>query len=111
MVQLAIPVRAVGVSKNKMKKRVSTFGNCIFHVYGEQTPLNRLLSFFGTSHDLADVINSAKFHIDRSRGLRRGGGPKIACSHRNAESSIILHCITVHAVIHCLYIQYMALVD
>jgi hypothetical protein len=43
MVQLAIPVRAVGVSKNK--KKVNTFGNCIFHVYGEQTPLNRLLSF------------------------------------------------------------------
>jgi hypothetical protein len=44
MVQLAIPVRAVGVSKNK-KSKVNTFGNCIFHVYGEQTLLNRLLSF------------------------------------------------------------------
>jgi hypothetical protein len=44
MVQLAIPVRAVGVSKNN-RKEVNTFGNCIFHVYGEQTPLNRLLSF------------------------------------------------------------------
>jgi hypothetical protein len=38
MVQVAIPVRAVGVSKNR--KKVNTFGNCIFHVYGEQTPLN-----------------------------------------------------------------------
>ena len=44
MVQVAIPVRAVGVSKNK--KKVNTFSNCIFHVYGEQTPLNRLFSFF-----------------------------------------------------------------
>jgi hypothetical protein len=40
-VQVAIPVRAVGVSKNKKKGK--HFGNCIFHVYGEQTPLNRLL--------------------------------------------------------------------
>jgi hypothetical protein len=45
MVQMAIAVRAVGVRKNK-KKKVNTSGNCIFHVYGEQTPLNRLLSFF-----------------------------------------------------------------
>jgi hypothetical protein len=28
-----------------------------------------------------------------------GRGPKITCSHRKAESSIILHCITVHAVL------------
>jgi hypothetical protein len=33
------------------------------------------------------------------KGLRCGGGPKIACSHRKAESSITLHCTTVHAVI------------
>jgi hypothetical protein len=43
MVQVAIPVRAVGFPKNK--KRVNTSGNCIFHVYREPTPLNRLLSF------------------------------------------------------------------
>jgi hypothetical protein len=43
MVQLAIPVRAVGLSKNK--KKVNTVGNCIFHVYGEQISLNRLVSF------------------------------------------------------------------
>jgi hypothetical protein len=30
----------------------------------------------------------------------RGGGPKIACFHRKAESSIILHCTAVHAVIN-----------
>jgi hypothetical protein len=58
MVQLAIPVRAVGVSKNK--KKANTCGNCIFHVYGEQTPLNRLLSFFAhrvTSPTLSIVQN------------------------------------------------------
>jgi hypothetical protein len=32
------------------------------------------------------------------KGLQCGGGPKIACSHRKAESSIVLHCTTVHAV-------------
>jgi hypothetical protein len=37
------PFGAVGVRKNKEK--VNTSGNCIFHAYGEQTPLNRLLSF------------------------------------------------------------------
>jgi hypothetical protein len=77
MVQVTIPVRAVGVSKNK-KKMVNTFGNCIFHVYGEQTPLNRLLSFFGTSRDLANIINCAKFYIDRSRGY---GGVEVQKSH------------------------------
>jgi hypothetical protein len=43
LVQVAIADGAVEVRKNK--KKVNTFGNCIFHVYGEQTPLNRLLSF------------------------------------------------------------------
>jgi hypothetical protein len=74
MVQVDVAVRAVGLPKNK--KRVNTSGNCIFHVYGEQTPLNRLLSFFGASHDLADVINCAKFHINRSRGYGVAGVQK-----------------------------------
>jgi hypothetical protein len=43
MVQVAILVRAVDVSQNQ--KKVNSFGNCIFHVYGVQTPLNRLLPF------------------------------------------------------------------
>jgi hypothetical protein len=76
MVQVAIPVRAVGVRKNKKKVNMRSSGNCIFHVYGEQTPLNRLLSFFCTSRDLADVINCAKFHIDRSRGYGVAGVQK-----------------------------------
>jgi hypothetical protein len=44
MVQVSFPVRAIGFRKKKEK--VNTSVNCIFHVYGEQTPLNRLLSFF-----------------------------------------------------------------
>jgi hypothetical protein len=35
-------------------------------------------------------------------GLRRGAGPKIACSHREAESSITLHCTAVSAAIRML---------
>jgi hypothetical protein len=100
MVQVAIPVLAVGFRKNKEKVNIS--GNCIFPAYGEQTSLNRLLSFLHIS-DLADVINCAKFRIDRSvkglRNLRCCGAPKIACSHRKAESFITLHCTAVHAVI------------
>jgi hypothetical protein len=84
-----------------MKKKLNTFGNCIFHVYGEETPLNRLLSFL--AHRVtADVINLCKISYRSVKGLRRGGGPKIACSHRKAESSIILHCTTVKAVIQSL---------
>jgi hypothetical protein len=45
MVQVAIPLWAVGVRKKKEVKMRSS-GNCIFHVYGEEAPLNRLLSFF-----------------------------------------------------------------
>jgi hypothetical protein len=59
MVQVAIPVRAVDLPKNKQKE-VNTSGNCIFHVYGEQTPLNRLLSFLAhrvTSLTLSIVLN------------------------------------------------------
>jgi hypothetical protein len=37
--------------------------------------------------------------ISIGQGVTAGRGPKIACSHRKAESSIILHCTTVHAVI------------
>jgi hypothetical protein len=51
-------------------------------------PIEPIVIIFGTSRDLADIINCAKFHIDRSRGYGVGGGPKIACSHRKAESSI-----------------------
>jgi hypothetical protein len=43
MVQIAFFVRSVGLSKNKKKKKVNTLRNRIFHLYGEKTPLNRLL--------------------------------------------------------------------
>jgi hypothetical protein len=74
MVQVAIPVRAVGLPENK--KKVNTSGNCIFHVYGEQTPTEPIVIIFGTSRDLVDLINCAKFHIDRSRGYGVAGVQK-----------------------------------
>jgi hypothetical protein len=37
--------------------------------------------------------------ISIGQGVTVWRGPKIACSHRKAESSIILHCTTAHAVI------------
>jgi hypothetical protein len=40
MVQVAIPIRAVGFRKNKKEVYFTYMG------IGEQTPLNRLLSFF-----------------------------------------------------------------
>jgi hypothetical protein len=63
----------------------------ISRAYGEQTPLKRFFIILRTSLDLADVINFAKFHIDRSRGYGVAGGPKIACPHRKAESFMTLH--------------------
>jgi hypothetical protein len=72
MVQLAFPVRAVGVSKNE--KKGNTFGK-IFHVYGEQTPLNRLLSFLAhrvTSLTLSIVQN----FISIGEGVTAGRGSK-----------------------------------
>jgi hypothetical protein len=61
------------VRKKKKKKKVNTSGNCIFHVYGEQTPLNRWLSFFAHRVTSPMIINCAKFHIDRSRGYGVAG--------------------------------------
>jgi hypothetical protein len=55
---MSFPVRAVTFPKIKKRKGI----------YGEQTPVSRLLSFFCASSDFADVINCAKVHIDRSRG-------------------------------------------
>jgi hypothetical protein len=47
MVQVDIPVRIVGVQKNKKKNKVNmrSSGNCIFHSYGEQTRLDRVLGY------------------------------------------------------------------
>jgi hypothetical protein len=41
-------------------------------------PTERMAIIFGTSRNLADVINCAKFHIDRPRGY---GGAGIQKSH------------------------------
>jgi hypothetical protein len=50
-----------------------SLGNCIFHAYGEQTPLNRLLFFFAHHVTSPIIINCAKFHIDRSGGYGVAG--------------------------------------
>jgi hypothetical protein len=47
----------------------------------------------------ANVINCAKFRIDR-QGVTVGWGPKIACFQRQAESCITQHCTTVNAVMY-----------
>jgi hypothetical protein len=59
-------VRAVGVRENKKKVNMRSSGNCVFHTYGGADPTEPIIIFF-TSRDLADVINCAKFNIDRSR--------------------------------------------
>jgi hypothetical protein len=71
MVQVTIPVWAVGVSKNK--KQVNTFGNCIFHVYGEETPLNRLLSFLAHRVTLPTLSIVQNF-ISIGQGVTAGRG-------------------------------------
>jgi hypothetical protein len=43
-------------------------GNCIFHVYRGADPTEPIVIIVCTSCDLTDVVNWAKFHIDRSRG-------------------------------------------
>lgn len=55
-----------------------------------------IVTIIGTSGDPVDVINCAKFYCDKCTGF--GVGPKIACSHSETESSIIMHCTAVHAV-------------
>jgi hypothetical protein len=65
----------------------------------------------GTRPHSADCCHSLHIMLSRQhyqlckisyrsvKGLRCGGGPKIAFSHRKAESSIALYCTTVHVVI------------
>jgi hypothetical protein len=74
MVQAAISVRAVGVSKNK-KKGINTSRNCIFHVYGEQTPLNRLLSFL-THRVTSRLLSFVQNFISIGQGVTAGRGSK-----------------------------------
>jgi hypothetical protein len=73
MVQLAIPVRAVGVSKNK--KKVNTFGNSIFHIYGEQAPLNRVLSFLA-HRVISPTLSIVQNFISIGQGVTAGRGSK-----------------------------------
>jgi hypothetical protein len=56
---------------------VNTSGNCISRIWGAD-PTELIVIIFGTSRDLTDVINCAKFHIDRSRGY---GGAGVQKSH------------------------------
>jgi hypothetical protein len=45
----------------------------IFHLYRESRPSKPIVIIFGKFSDLADFINRAKFHNDRSRGFRSAG--------------------------------------
>jgi hypothetical protein len=53
---------------------------------------------FRTWHDLADLSIVHSF-MSIGQGVTGRRGPKIAYSHRKAESSIILHLTTVHVLI------------
>jgi hypothetical protein len=73
MAQVAIQVRAVGLPKNK--KRVNTYGNCIFHVCGERTPLKRLLSFL--AHRVISPTQSiVQYFMLIGQGVTVGRGSK-----------------------------------
>jgi hypothetical protein len=87
----AVAIRVGAVRFRKIKEKVNTSGNCIFHVYGEQTSLNRLLSFL--AHHVTPPMISME-HKPSVNGLRCGGGRNMACSLRKAESSITLHVVS-----------------
>ena len=53
-------------------------------------PLNQFKPFFGTLSHLMDVINCAKFNIDRSRGFGLGDVGKM---HVFSESEAVLSTI------------------
>jgi hypothetical protein len=65
-------------------------------------PTEPIVVIFGTSRDLADLINCAKFHIDGSKDYGVAGVQKSHMfPYRKAESFITrirMHCTTVHAV-------------
>jgi hypothetical protein len=77
MVHVAIPVRVVGLPKNKTKIGQHVWQLYISRIWGAD-PTKPIVIIFGTSRELADVINCAKFHIDRSRGY---GGAGVQKSH------------------------------
>jgi hypothetical protein len=67
--------------------------NCIFHVYGEQTPLNRLLSFFSTSNELADVIIVQNFiSIAQGVTVERGSKNRMFPYESGVVHNTALHC-------------------
>jgi hypothetical protein len=65
-------------------------GNFIFRALGA-VPIKPILTVFGAPRS----NQLCKIQCDRLMGF---WGPKIACSQMKAESSIILHCTTVHVV-------------
>jgi hypothetical protein len=71
MVLVVFAVRAVKVRKNK-KKKGNTSGNCISRIW-RADPTEPAAIIFGTSRDLAGIINCAKFHIDQSMGYGGAG--------------------------------------
>jgi hypothetical protein len=75
MVQVAIPVRAVGLPKNKKRQTLLV---TVYFTYMGCRPHRTDCYHFCTSRDLVDVINCAEFHNDRSRGY---GEARVQKSH------------------------------
>jgi hypothetical protein len=48
----------------------------IFHLSVGPPPANRLQPFLGTSRNLADVTDGAKFHLDQLKGFGWAGARK-----------------------------------
>jgi hypothetical protein len=77
MVPMVIAVRAIGIRKNKNGKGKHLRQLYISRIWGADS-IEPIVIICVTSRDLADVINCAKFHIDRSRGY---GGARVQKSH------------------------------
>ena len=56
----------------------------------EAAPSEPIQTIFGTLGHLMDVINYAKFHVDRSRGIGLAGVERNACFPLQAKPSLTL---------------------
>ena len=55
----------------------------MFHPFAPNPPRGWISTKFGTGGPLADIINCAKFFVNRFRGIDFVGGFKFAYPHRN----------------------------
>jgi hypothetical protein len=75
MVQVPIPVQAVGVRKNKKRVNMRSSSNCILHINSEQNPLNRLLSLFA-HHVTSPTLSIVQNFISMGQGVTVWWGSK-----------------------------------